>query len=211
MRRDDADDFRQTVHLRLIERGDVLARFEGRSALKTYLTVVVRRLLIDWQNRHLGKWRPSAAARRLGPVGEHLERLLHRDRYSLNEALALLRSRHAELDAATAIRLASAVPARIPPRMRLAQAQVDFIDFQDPIEERMQHTCAARRRLALARALRTLPPPDRRLIFLRYRQRLTVQAIARRHTADPKALYRRFDKVLRQLRSRLVADGIDAV
>ena len=45
----DAEDFSQSVHLRLIERQyDVFDRFDGRSSLRTYLTVVVRRLLLDW-------------------------------------------------------------------------------------------------------------------------------------------------------------------
>jgi len=44
----DADDFSQSVHVRLIERQyDVFDRFDGRSSLRTYLTVVVRRLLLD--------------------------------------------------------------------------------------------------------------------------------------------------------------------
>ena len=48
---DEADDFGQTVHLRLLARNyDVFARFAGRSSLKTYLTVVVVRVLLDWRN-----------------------------------------------------------------------------------------------------------------------------------------------------------------
>ena len=77
---EDAEDFGQSVHLRLAERDyDIFRRFTGRSSLRTYLFVVVHRMLLDWQNHALGKWRPSAAAIRLGPVAVNLERLIDRD------------------------------------------------------------------------------------------------------------------------------------
>src|SRR5262245_22016454 len=67
MSAEDAEDFAQWVQLRLLERAyDVFDRFTGKSSLRTYLTVVVRRMLLDWQNSEYGKWRPSAAAVRLG-------------------------------------------------------------------------------------------------------------------------------------------------
>ena len=76
------------MQLKFLERGyDVLRRFEGRSSLKTYLTVVVRRLLLDWQDHTYGKWRPTATALRLGPHAVHLERLMNRDTYSAVEAV----------------------------------------------------------------------------------------------------------------------------
>ncbi len=77
---EDAADFSQSVHLRLLERGyEPFRRFAGRSALRTFLAVVVRRMLIDWQRATLGKWRPPAAAVRLGPHAVALARLIGRD------------------------------------------------------------------------------------------------------------------------------------
>jgi len=59
----DFQDFAQTVHLKLLERRyDAFSRFRGDSSLRTYLTVVVTRILLDWRNARYGKWRPSAAA-----------------------------------------------------------------------------------------------------------------------------------------------------
>ena len=60
---EDAEDFGQTVHLKLLERHyQVFDSYEGRSSLTTFLTVVVTRLLLDWRNATRGKWRPSASA-----------------------------------------------------------------------------------------------------------------------------------------------------
>jgi hypothetical protein len=88
---DDADDFSQYVHLKLLERNyDVFERFSARSSLRTFLTVVVGRLLLDWRRAMLGKWRPSAMARRLGPAAVCLDRLIYRDGLSAADAIAQL-------------------------------------------------------------------------------------------------------------------------
>ncbi|TMB53967.1 MAG: sigma-70 family RNA polymerase sigma factor, partial [Chloroflexi bacterium] len=48
----EAEDFGSTVKLRLIENDyEILGRFEGRSSLKTYMTVVVHRLYLDYQTQ----------------------------------------------------------------------------------------------------------------------------------------------------------------
>ena len=89
----DGEDFASTVKLRLIENDyEILGRFEGRSSLKTYLTVVVNRIYLDYQTQRFGKWRPSAEARRLGPVALRLEALLYRDGLTFEEARGVLQT-----------------------------------------------------------------------------------------------------------------------
>ena len=210
MRREDAEDFRQTVHLRLAERrDDVFRRFDGRSSLRTYLFVVVHRMLLDWRNHALGRWRPSAAALRLGPVAATFERLTHRDGYSREEAIAQLCSADRTLSEWEVQRLAGMLPVRPVRRVpaggfpELTQA----VDFADPFEEHQRNLQAARQRIALGRALAALAREDRRLIWLRYRRRLTVRAIAVRIGTDPRRLYRRLEQILLALRRRLVCSS----
>lgn len=210
MQREDVEDFRQSVHLRLVERNyDIFRRFAGRSSMKTYLTVVVCRLLLDWQNHTMGKWRPSAAARRLGDTAVDLDRLLHRDGCSIEEAVRHIRSRNGNSDAGAIRRLGLALPPRVPRAVRLAQVHATITDFRDPVEEGADLAQLAARRTALARALRRLERGDRSLIFLRYRKQLSVQRIAQRRAEDAKALYRRFDRILLRLRSQLRAEGLE--
>jgi hypothetical protein len=74
------DDFASLVRYRLIERDfAILRKFEGRSAIATYLTTVIERIYLDFGNARWGKWRASAAARRLGDVAMRLEEQVVRD------------------------------------------------------------------------------------------------------------------------------------
>ena len=71
----DAEEFASIVRLKLVENDfAILRKFEGRSLLSTYLTVVIERLCHDFSIARWGKWRPSAAARRQGDVAMLLER-----------------------------------------------------------------------------------------------------------------------------------------
>lgn len=212
MRREDAEDFRQTVHLRLAERrDDVFRRFDGRSSLRTYLFVVVHRMLLDWRNHALGRWRPSAAALRLGPLAVTLERLTHRDGYSQDEAISQLCSADRTLRPADVRSLAAALPVR--PVRRVAVSEfpelAQAVDFEDPFEAHHRATQEERQRIALGRALASLPREDRRLIWLRYRRRMTVRAMAVRLEIDPRRLYRRLEQLLNTLRRRLLVAGVE--
>lgn len=207
LKRQDRDDFSQAVHLRLVERRyDIFVRFAGRSSLRTFLTVVVSRLLLDWRNGQCGKWRPSAAARRRGTWAIALERLVFRDGYALSEAIASL-SQDPNAPAAEALatlfaelpirhrRVFSVVPDDLPDR-RIE----DYVETQ---ERRRRRRAAGR---AVAEALRTLPAEDRRLLGLRYVHGHSIRSIAAGARIEPALLYRRVERVMRTLRTS-VRDG----
>ena len=109
----------QGVQLKFLESGyQAFARFDGRSSLRTYPTTVVWRLLLDWRTAAYGKWRPSAAARRLGPQAVRLDRLLNRDGLTVDEAIQVA-SRAPEASPEHALRLiADRLPRAAPARGR---------------------------------------------------------------------------------------------
>lgn len=211
LRSEDADDYIQSAHCRLIERGyDVFERFGGRSSLRTYLTVVAVRLLLDWRNSRYGKWRPSREAQRLGLQATALERLMSRDNYSPGEAvtsLALQTGVHPdELDA-----LRAQLPVRIRRRLE-PEAVIDMemgCDFEDPIELAERAHWDSRVRSALRDAVRRLPAEDRILLQHRFEANTTVKAAGAVLGADPRHLYRRLQHVLGKLRAELTSQGVD--
>ena len=208
---DDAEDFAQIVQVKVLERNyDIFHRFTGRSSLRTYLTVVVTRMLLDWLNATYGKWRPSAAAVRLGADAIKLDRLIWRDSYTIDEAVSIVSAGPTSLDPgqlhALAVRLPHRLPRRRVPEMVLDQHQV--MDFEDPVEVAERRRARLVAATALKTALGGLLPEDRSLLGMRYLRRLPVQVIAEMLRVEPKRLYRRFEQLLRRLRRALIARGI---
>ena len=80
------------MRLRFIENDyAAIRKFRGESSLGTYLTVVVAMLVRDYRVQRWGRWRPSAAARRLGDVAVRLETLVRRNGQAVHEAAETLR------------------------------------------------------------------------------------------------------------------------
>lgn len=211
--REDAEDFAQSVQVRFLERGyDILSRFEGRSSLRTYLTVVVSRMLLDWRNSKYGKWRPSKVAVSLGEHAVDLERLMSRDGYTTDEAAEALRMKRTAPSLPALRRLAEQLPAR--PRRRMVSDEplrdAAAPPFADPIELEDRSRAERRVRAALAGALRQLSPEDRWLIQARYVRHQPVRTAAEALRTDPKALYRRYERILRRMRELLTAAGVTA-
>lgn len=210
---DEAADFVQSAELRLFERGyDVLTRFAGRSSLRTYLHVVAARLLLDWRNATYGKWRPSASARRFGPVGVFLDRLVSRDGCTIGEAVEIARARWPHIPAASLVEMSERLPAHPPRRVarRELREDVAVCEFDDPVLRREAEETALRRHRAVAHAVRTLPAQEREMLRARYADGRTVRAIAETMGVEPKDLYRRFDRVLVGLRRTLVEHVADS-
>ena len=212
LRHDEVDDFSQSVHLRLLHRNyDIFARFGGRSSLRTYLTVVVVRLLLDWRNSQYGKWRPSKEAQRLGRHATMLERLMSRDRLTASEAIHTLTIAHDDVPAREAEQLVTAAAQR-PRRQHVGLEVLDREGrdrFVDPVEHAERELSERRLRASLSRALRKLSNEDREIVAARYAGDQTLRALSESRASEPKATYRRLQSILQNLRRQLTADGFE--
>jgi RNA polymerase sigma factor (sigma-70 family) len=210
IRREAAEDFASWVKLKLIDDGyKVFRQYKGKSKLETYLTVVVQRLALDHLDHLWGKWRPSAEARRLGPLAVRIERL-RRDGISREEILRT--SLGSEVSTAEVETILARLPQRVPRRMagegRLATLQAPGGSPEQHLCKRESEEALARVRAVLERALAGLPPEDRALA--RLRGRLKVADIARLFGREEKPLYRRMEKILRVLRRAMEREGVSA-
>ncbi len=209
--RDDELDFGQCVHLRLLEAGyRQLGQFAGLSSLRTFLHVVVRRMFLDWQRSLHGKWRPSAAARKLGTYGTLLERLIHRDGHAVHEAVQMVDTHNGAPEAQVLRELAAALP----PRRRLRMVPLESLhenigaQSEDPVEQSERQARVGDVRRVLRQAFRELPIEDRKLLALRYHGQQRVATTASALRVDAKALHRRYQRLLRRLRRALEDSGI---
>jgi len=211
----EADDFESEVKIRLVDHDyEVLRKFQRRSSLRTYLTIVIQRIYLDYRNHLWGKWRPSAEAQRLGSIAVQLERLIGRDGLGFEQACEHLRTndgiRATDADLA-------ALFVRLPVRTRRAMVSDDALegvpDRTNAADDRLlspERQAMARRILdALTTAVRALGDQDRVILRLRFQDGLAVADIGRALHLDQKPLYRRFDALLHQLRAALEAAGID--
>lgn len=213
---DEAEEFAATVKLRLVDDGyRVLRRFKGRSSLATYLTTVVHNLFRDHRIARWGKWRPSAVARRMGPVAVQLEVLTRRDGRSLSEAVEILRANFGVTESAPALeRLAEQLPARVGRRVDGEEALADLAADDGVVEQGLRDRERARAhdrtQAALTRAIAALDPEDRLLLRLRFQDGLTVAAIAGALGFKPRALYSRYERTLRAVRAAMEGEGASA-
>jgi RNA polymerase sigma factor (sigma-70 family) len=202
---DAAEELAAAVYLKLLQKdGATLRAFRGESSLRTYLVVVVRRVLMDDWIARSGKWRPSSEARQLGKVAVELERRVYREKMSLSEASQTIR--HAmglshtddELEF-----LLSLLPVR-PVRRFVSDRDLTRLPSLelDPLESLIRRSTLSVR-VTLKDAIATLSDEERGLLRLRFKEGLTVREIAGLRGVDHKGLYRRFDRILRHLRAHM--------
>jgi RNA polymerase sigma factor (sigma-70 family) len=206
----DAEDFGSTVKSRLIENDyEVLARFEGRSSLKTYLVAVINRMYLDFQVQRFGKWRSSAEARRLGGVARRLECLLYRDGLSFDEACGVLQSDPRVGETRDDL---YAVWQRLPERRRGGKGEEAEPAARDGapsgLERTERQSLAERTFSVIRRSLARLPVDDRLFLRLHLEEGLTVAEASRCLDREQKALYRRKEQILKDLRTDLEGEGI---
>ena len=212
----DADDFRSIARLKLVDNDyEVLRKFQGRSSLRTYLTIVIDRAFLDYRNAQWGKWRPSAEAQRLGPVALRLEQLMGRDGFTFDEAVEMLRTQHRVRESRDALyEMASRLPVRMS-RKPQGEEAIGHIEDSAPapdalVEREELRPRAVLARAALDRAIAALDPQERLIVRLRFVNGLGVVDIARTLQLEQRPLYRRLDQILTRLRHRLEADGVNA-
>jgi len=210
----ECEEFASIVKLKLIEDDyAVMRKFQGRCQLRTFITIVVQRMLLDYRIHHWGKWHASAEAKRLGDLAVELEQLLHRDGRSLDEALPVLLARDPTATRESLETLARRLPERRARRRMVDLTEADDIPLEDSAEENVlqaeRHKTSQRLSQAMRVALSGLDQHDRLLLQLRFESRLTTAQIARSMQIEQKMLYRRMEKLLRDLRTELERAGID--
>jgi RNA polymerase sigma factor (sigma-70 family) len=217
LRATEADEFVSQVRLAILDRDyDVLRRFNGTGSFRSYLAVVVSRLLYDYRCQQWGRWRPSAEARRRGAVAILLERLMVRDGWSFDQAVEILRTNHHVADTRAQL---YELYRHLPPvsaNIRLvpvdAGHEVVSGDSTPVVDVIRTERIVARQRIAsaLEHARSRLTAEERMILRLRFDDGFPISRIATALRLDQKKLYRRLKNMLARLREQLAADGIAA-
>lgn len=191
----------------------ILRKFRGRSKLRTYIVVVVKRLCLDYHAAAWGKWRPSIRSRRNGRLFVELERLTIRDGLSLEQACQVLETGRGEPLDRTLLEQAYA---RFKPRLRpkfVPESAIQQQPATDELRERVEcghdHRRTVSRALrALAVAVRSAPVEDRLVLTLHFRNGLSIADVARALRVNQPDLYRRFTSLRARLRRQIESAGV---
>jgi len=212
----DAEDFASEVRLTLMSDDyAVLRKWEQRSSLATFLTVVVQRMLADLRVKAYGRWHPSAEAQRLGESAMVLERMIRRDRRTIEEAVPLVRTIDPSLTRAEIETMAR----RLPPRSERPRA----VDVDDTAERAFvsrdgadaralggeRAELSARTSSIMRDTLAGMTAEDRTILRFHYGSSMTLADIARALRVPQRPLYRRIERLHNVLRDALAGAGID--
>jgi RNA polymerase sigma factor (sigma-70 family) len=213
---EDAEDFASGVILKIIEDDyAVLRKFRGDSDIRTYLATVVTFRFHEYARERWGRWRHSARAERMGPPARDLEALVHRDGYTLRQAIEVLRtSGRTTASEAELVRLFAELPPREGRPEVVGGEPLDAL----PAPSRADDAVTAAEVVArcrgvmavLARVLGRLAPEDRILVRGRFGEGRSVADIARVLGREQAPLYKRSDRLRRELRRDMEAEGIAA-
>lgn len=212
----ETEDFVQDVQVKLVEDDYRRIReFRGRSSFKTWLTTVINHFAKDHCDHLWGKWRASAAAKRLGWEARVLERLRYRDGFSFEEAAEKMRrDLHVKRSVEELAELDGQLPQRPSRRFEgdealenrpVAETAGDRVDRRVVDAEKAEQ--AQRVEAALQAALDELDSEDRLILKLLLRG-WTLARIARSLGVKQKPLYRRRDQILARLRKSMEARGV---
>lgn len=208
------EDFAGFVRLRLVEDDyAILRKFQNRSKLSTYLISVIERLALDFRVQRWGRWRPSSTADRLGTVAVWLERLLHRDDYTLEEAIEKIRTTHASTVSDRQLR---EIWEQLPVRVRTMELGEEAAENVSAVQTSDSNVEDSERRAGIERLERTLrsafaqiAAQDRVVLALRFDQDLSIIEIAGVTGVSVPTLHRRVDRAIKALKRALTASGVD--
>lgn len=204
------EEFFGFVKLRLVENDYAIVRaFQGRSSFGTYLTTVVARLLNDYRNHEWGKWHDSAEAKRQGDLAVDLERLIGRDKRSIDDALVILQRKYPGVTKAMIEQLAERFPKRHG-RRRVGLDQRPEPSVADTGDSLANRETAALISEVVSAFIEQLPKEDQLLFQLRFECDMPVPQIANSMRKDAQRLYRLLQTHFGALRRKLEGAGVSA-
>ena len=206
-------DFRQDVHLRLIEGNYArLQTFKGRCKVETFLRVIVQRLALDYIIRKNGKFTASAKAKRLGPAAVDLEVLMYREGQPRDQAIQIMvsRNRHG-LGEEELRKLATQIPLRVFGRKHSDEATANLKDPKGADSQTLDAERTEAKQqviLKLRHAMERLEPEEHLILRMRYWDGLSIVAIDKILKLG-KRPHDRVGKILEHLQSLLREAGVE--
>jgi RNA polymerase sigma factor for flagellar operon FliA len=218
LRASEREEFASFVKLALLDQDcAVLRQHRGGASAGAFLRVVISRLLYDYRCHIWGRWRPSAAAKRLGSVAVLMERLVARDGLSIDEAIETARTNHGLIQSQHELRhlcMTLTLGSTLRPRTVPDTAARDVASWAPTPDLVLviRESQTAKRRIvaALDAARESLTCHERLMLKMRVDDNLPVSRIAVALGLNQKKLYITLNRLYARIRELLLAEGISA-
>src|ERR1051325_2204599 len=210
---DEAEDFAAWARLKLVDNDcAILAQYQGRADIGSFLIVVVGRLFLDYRSSKWGAWRPSAEAKRLGPLAVRWEILRARDGLSFEEAYQSLLAVDPELERGVLEDLEARLPVRLHRRFEGETVLQTLPDTHAaPDAAVIEEETATRKRQAGAivkELMDTLEPQEQIILRLHFTEGMQIADVARTLHIEARPLYRRIEQLLIELKRGRAERGV---
>lgn len=211
----DAEDFAGDFKLALMDDDyAILRRYQGRSSLGTYLSVIAQRMLAEGR-RAAGRWHASAAATQMKTAGILLERAVRRDGRTIDEVLPLLQAIDPSLTRSAVQEMEAKLPPRAPrPHIVDVEPYSESLPARESADVRAAEADARRVSRETSEVVRGvlagLTLEDRAIVRLQFAADMSVADISRALRIPQRPLYRRIERLLERIRRELRIAGIDA-
>jgi RNA polymerase sigma factor (sigma-70 family) len=209
---DEREDFTSYAMFKLIVNDySRLRKYRGDSSFRTYLTVVMQRLFLDYRTQKWGKWRPSTTAKRLGVTAVRLETLLFRDGIDFREAREMLLSR---ADTGLSGEAMWELATRLPRRQRAKRVEEEVLEnvggpaCEDAVVGRENAMLISNIESRLVEESGRLTDEERAILKMRFDEGKSVPEIACALNLESKALYAKIGRLLKRFRRALEASGV---
>ena len=185
-------------------------RPEGTASFRSWLSVVVANLCIDWKRRTQGRTRPFLAISKLSEFDQMVFKYRFQQHLEINACMAILENSFPEITETQVASAMNRINATLSPRQQWllsnGRAEEESLDepgameLSGPGPDPEQLASHSERLEALESALSRLSSHHRLLIKLRYKQELSLKEIARlTRLGDPFRARRHIQAALAEL------------
>ena len=213
---DEADECNSYVYEKIIENDyQKIREFKGKSSYKTYITVVISRILID-RMRSSGRWRSSQKALKIGKEAVILEELVFRKKYSFEQAYNTLTTNHnISIEREKAYEIITLLQ-----RKRLTSALPRDVELTDDVSDKKvtlpdeaainKETSKIKGQLddIVSKMRNLLSNEERLLLRMRFEDNFKISEIARVLKKDRDDIDRKLKAILTKFKEEIVSRNI---
>lgn len=217
VRGNEVDDCRSYVYEKLIDNDyKKIREFKGNSSYKTFITVVITRILIDRKRLSSRKWKPSKKAIEIGKEAVILEELVYCKDCSFEEAYNILTTNHnIPIDRDKAYEIVTQLQGRNIRRKRHKKVEIDengygihSISPEEAAIDEENLKIKEQLYIIIKEMHESLSNEERLLLKMRFEDDISISKIARILKMNRSDVDKKLKAIIRRFKDKILTKGI---